>query len=434
MFHLGWFLGYGFGAYGWNEQWSGNVGRDVANPQLFIDAATSLERAGFDYMMLEDSSVLPDVFGSSFEYSLRTAIIRQDPMPLVPLLAAATKHLGIIATAATPFYPPFLAARLMNTLDHLSHGRVGMNLVTASPHAAAQNYGYEQHFEHDLRYEMADEWVQAVKALWSSWDADALVLDEATGVFADHEKVRHVDFEGQFYRTRGPLNTVPSPQHHPVLCQAGGSPKGRDLGAKNADTLIASAPGVAAMKEYRDDIRRRAAGFGRNPDDLKVLFLVQPVLGDTDREAEEKNERMLAATKDSIDAQLANLSYTSGFDFAKFDLDEPLPQELKGKSNGHQSVIEAFLAKADGKTLREALPAQRDTTGSVRLVGSPETVAAQMDEAVQEAGGDGFLIGLPVTRKNLTEVCDGLAPVLRRRGLIRDGYEHDTFRENLLAF
>ncbi|AMM22550.1 FMNH2-dependent monooxygenase [Frondihabitans sp. PAMC 28766] len=434
MFHLGWFLGYGFGVYGWNEQWSGNVGRDVANPQLFIDAATSLERAGFDYMMLEDSSVVPDVYGGGLEYSLRTGIVRHDPMPLVPLLAAATKHLGIVATAATSFYPPFLAARLMSTLDHLTHGRAGLNLVTASPHASAQNYGYEQHFEHDLRYEMADEWVQAVKALWDTWDADALVLDEATGVFADHTKVHHANFEGQFFKTRGPLNTVPSPQHHPVLCQAGGSPKGRDLGAKNADTLIAAARGVPAMKEYRDDIRRRAAGFGRNPDDAKVLFLVSPVLGDTQREAEDKRDRMLTATEASIEGQLANLSYLSGFDFGTFALDEPLPTELKGKSNGHQSVIEEFLRKADGKTLREALPNQRDTTGSIDLVGTPDSVAAQMEEAMDEVGGDGFLIGLPVTRKNLTEVCDGLAPVLRRKGLIRDGYEHDTFRENLLAF
>jgi FMN-dependent oxidoreductase (nitrilotriacetate monooxygenase family) len=434
MFHLGWFLGYGFGVYGWNGQWSGNVRKDVANPQLFVDAATSLERAGFDFMMLEDSSVVPDVFGSSLEHALRTAIVRHDPMPLVPLLAAATQHLGIIATAATPFYPPFLAARLMSTLDHLTHGRVGINLVTASPHAAAQNYGYEQHFEHDKRYEMADEWIDAVKALWDTWDADALVLDEETGVFADHTKVRYANFEGEFYKTRGPLNTVAGPQGHPVICQAGGSPKGRDLGARNANVLIASAPGVDAMKEYTDDIRRRMVGFGRNPADAKILFLVEPILADTDDEAAAKRDRMYQATKDNIDAQLANLSYTSGFDFAQFPLDEPLPQDLKGKSNGHQSVIEAFLKKADGKTLREALPAQRDTTGSVSLVGSPDTVAGQMQEAIEESGADGFLVGLPVTRKNLTEVCDGLAPVLRRRGLIRDGYDRPTFKENLLAF
>ena len=187
----------------------------------------------------------------------------------------------------------------MSTLDHLTHGRAGLNLVTASPHASAQNYGYEQHFEHDLRYEMADEWVQAVKALWDTWDADALVLDEETGVFADHTKVHHVDFEGQFFKTRGPLNTVPSPQHHPVLCQAGGSPKGRDLGAKNADTLIAAGPRRAGdegvprrhpppSRRLRPQPRRRS----------RCSSWCTPVLGDTEREAEDKSDRMLKATRD----------------------------------------------------------------------------------------------------------------------------------------
>ena len=151
MFHMGWFLHYGFGVYGWNQQWSGNVRADVGQPGLFKDMATSLERAGFDYMMIEDSSVVPDVYQGSLEFSLRNGVVRHDPMALVPLLAGVTSRIGIIATAATTFYPPFLAARLFTTLDHLADGRVGLNLVTASPHAAAQNYGYEKHFEHDLR-------------------------------------------------------------------------------------------------------------------------------------------------------------------------------------------------------------------------------------------------------------------------------------------
>ncbi len=434
MFHMGWFLGAGFGVYVWNDRWVGNAGKDFANPQLFIDMATSLERAGFDYMMLEDACYIGESKDEFHTLQLDKGGIRLDPMTLVPLLAKATRKVGIIATASTTFYPPYLLARLMASLDHVTEGRVGVNLVTSSPDAAAQNFGLDKHYEHDLRYEMADEWVQAVKALWNSWDADALTVDESTGLFADASKVRHANFEGRFYKTRGPLNTVPSPQHNPVLCQAGGSPKGRDLGAKNADTLIASARGVPAMKEYLDDVRRRMIGFGRSPEDAKVLFLISPVLGDTDREAQEKAERRHAVTEASIESQLAGMSYLSGFDFSTFPLDEPLPTELKGKSNGHQSVIEHFLAQADGKTLREALPSERDTTSSVDLVGSPDTVAAKMEEVMKEVGGDGFLIGLPVTRKNLTEVCDGLAPALRRRGLIRDGYEHATFRENLLAF
>ena len=433
MFHMGWFLGFGFGSYGWNQQWSGNAAADLANPQLFIDLATSLERAGFDYMMMEDSSVIPDTFRGTMEESLRAGIVRMDPMPLIPLLAAATKHLGIVATAATTFYPPFLAARLLTTLDHLSHGRVGVNLVTASPDAAAQNYGLAKHYEHDLRYRMADEWVQAVTALWDTWEPGALVLDEKAGVFADHSKVHRADFDGEFYKTRGPLNTVPSPQGHPIICQAGGSPAGMDFGAKHADTILASVAGADGMKRYRDDISRRMIGFGRDPKDVKVLFLVEPVLADTDADAIEKKRRMDAANEGNIEASLMRMSYISGLDWSKFALDEEIP-DLTGKHNGHQSVVDDFLQAAAGKTLREALASQRRGTSSVQLVGSPDTVAGQMDEAMQEAGGDGFLVALPVTRKNITEVCDGLAPALRRRGLIRDGYLPGTFRDNLFAY
>jgi FMN-dependent oxidoreductase (nitrilotriacetate monooxygenase family) len=432
MFHMGWFLPYGFGVYGWNEQWSGNVGHDVAKPGLYVDMATSLERAGFDYMMLEDSSVVPDIYGGSLEYSLKTAIVRHDPMPLVPLLGAATKRLGIIATASTSFYPPFLAARLFRTLDHLTDGRVGINLVTSSPHAAAQNYGYDQHFEHDLRYEMADDWMQAVDSLWAGWDPDAMVLDEDTGVFADHTKVRYSNYEGRFFKTRGPLNTVPSPQQRPVVCQAGGSPAGRDLAAKHADTVIAAVDGVEGMKEYREDISRRMLSFGRKPTDAKVLYLVSPILGDTDEEAEGKRAALRARQAADMEYNLSGMSYTSGLDFSKYDLDEPFP-DLTGKSNGHQSSVADFQKAGAGKTLRE-VAATRHLQESIELVGSPDTVAVKMGEAMDYAGGDGFLIAGSVTRRAITDIADGLAPVLRRRGMIRSSYSYEHFRDNLLEY
>jgi FMN-dependent oxidoreductase (nitrilotriacetate monooxygenase family) len=432
MFHMGWFLGLGFGVYGWNDQWSGNVRHDVAKPGLFVDMATSLERAGFDYMMLEDSSVLPDVYGGSPEHSLRIGTVRHDPMPLVPLLGAATSRIGIIATASTSFYPPFLAARLFRTLDHLTNGRVGVNLVTSSPHAAAQNYGYEQHFEHDLRYEMADDWMQAVDALWNTWDQDALTLDEETGVFADHTKVRYANYEGRFFKTRGPLNTVPSPQQRPVICQAGGSPAGRALAAKHADTIIAATVGVEGMKEYRDDISRRMIEYGRKPSDAKVLFLVDPIMADTDAEAEAKRDRMRAAQAANVEYMLAGMSYASGVDFSKFDPDEPIP-DLTGKSNGHQSIVDTFQRVGKGRTLREVVADYR-VIESIELVGSPDTVAVQMKEAMEYCGGDGFLVASPVTRKRITEIADGLAPVLRRRGLMRSSYTYEHFRDNLLEY
>ncbi|MEV1294209.1 NtaA/DmoA family FMN-dependent monooxygenase [Pseudonocardia sp. NPDC049635] len=436
MFHMGWFVGMGFGVYGWNQRWSGNSARDVANPKLFIDIATSLERAGFDYMMLEDSSVIPDVYQGSREHALKNGTMRLDPMPLVPLLAAHTRHLGIVATAATTFYPPYLAARLMVTLDHLTEGRVGVNLVTASPHAAAQNYGFEKHVEHDKRYVMADEWIRCVKALWDTWEPGAVVMDEVTGVFADHTKVHTADFQGEYYSSRGPLNSMPGPQGHPVICQAGGSPAGRNFGAAHADTIIASLaenPGVENLKEYHQDMKARLVAHGRKPDDAKVLFLIHPILGDSMEEARAKQKAMQEATAANIEGLLAGMSYYSGLDFSQFELDAPLP-DLSGLHNGHQSLVDDFVKRAEGKTLREALQARSQTVGSIELVGTPDSVASQMGELADEIDGDGYLVRIPPTRKALTEVCDGLAPVLRKRGMIRSGYSYDTFKENLLEF
>ncbi|MBM9469455.1 NtaA/DmoA family FMN-dependent monooxygenase [Nakamurella leprariae] len=429
MFHMGWFLTTGFGVYGWNGQWSGNVRSDVAQPELYIGMAQALEHAGFDYLMFEDSSVLPDIYQGTFESSVKAGVvIRHDPLPLLPILARETRHIGLIGTVATTFYPPFLAARLFTTLDHLTGGRIGVNLVTASPHAAAQNYGHDQHFEHDLRYEMADEWVRAVEALWETWEEGALQLDEQSGVFADHTRIHRADFEGRFYRTRGPLNTVPGPQRRPVLCQAGGSPAGREFGAAHADTIIAQVYGVEAMKEYRDDISARLRAKGRKPSDVKVLFLVDPVMADTDAEAHDKRDRIRAAHEQNLEGTLAAMSYFTSMDFSKFDLDGPMP-DLSG-NNGHVSTMQS-LAQG-GRTLREI--ASNHRFGSVDLIGTPDSVAVQMAEVMDHVGGDGFLIASAPTRKNIAEVADGLAPALRRRRLMRSGYSHDRFRDNLLEF
>jgi FMN-dependent oxidoreductase (nitrilotriacetate monooxygenase family) len=429
MFHMGWFMGTGFGVYQWNQRWSGNVNSDVGQPSLFIDMAKGLERAGFDYMMMEDSSVLPNIYKGTFEASVHDGgTVRFDPVPLVPLLAANTKHLGIVATIATTFYPPFLAARLFTTLDHLTGGRVGLNVVTASPHQAAQNYGFEQHLEHDERYQMADEWVDVVKGLWETWEPDAVLMDERKGIFADHTKIHTLDHDGRFFKSRGPLNTPPGPQRHPVICQAGGSNAGREFGARNADTIIAAVKGPEEMKAYRDDISARAIKHGRRPEDVKVLFLVHPILADSREEAVAKREASFKAQAENVEGALAGLSYFTSTDFSKFDLDAPFPDIA---NNGHQSTVADYARS--GKTLREAISNHR-VQESAPLVGTPDDIAAQMEEYMDTAGGDGYLIAMPVTRKNITEICDGLAPALRKRDLIRSEYTEATFRENLLAY
>ncbi len=425
MFHMGWFIGRGYSVHAWNQPWSGTIGTDYMRPDIYIDLVRAMERACFDYVMIEDGSFVPDAYQGSPEWYLP----KHDPMPLVPLLAHGSSHLGIVATMTTGFYPPYLAARLGATLDHLTNGRVGLNLVTAHNDRTAQNFGLERHHEHDLRYEIADEWIQVVDRLWQSWEPDAVVADPETGMYADYRKVHPIDFVGKYFKSRGPLNMPPGPQRRPVICQAGLSPAGRAFAAKYADTIVAVARGPAAAKHYRDDVRTRMAGHGRNPDDCKVMFSMSVVLGETMEDARAKKARADAARAGDLQAGLARLSFLSGVDFSKFPLDEPLGAVQTNASRGLTTLLTSGTGKA---TLREMLT--DPASGGIDFVGTPDSVAAEMGDAAQEMGGDGFMITDGVTRRTISEITDGLAPALKRRGLIRDGYPHKLFRDNLLAF
>lgn len=356
MFHMGWFLNYTVPS--WGKQWSGESARDWTSPDLFIELAKGMERARFDYMMLEDGSFIPDAYLGTPEYYLKNAshAPKLDPATLVPLLLHATQHLGVVMTIATPYYPPFAAARLLASLDLQSHGRAGVNLVTAHNVRTAQNFGRDEHYDHDLRYEMADEWIDLVKQLWQSWDQDAVVDDRESMTFADHTKTHPVDFEGRFYKSRGPLNTIAPSPGGPVVCQAGGSSVGRDLAAKYADTVVASVPGVEAMKEYRQDMDERLIAHGRDPKDLKILFTVSPVFGETHDEAVAKKARIDAT---SIEDALARLSWSSGIDFSQFELDEPLPTI---KTNAASSSTLGMLQGANADTPK-CSPSARTSPG-----------------------------------------------------------------------
>lgn len=434
MFHMGWFGNVSVQNWGPRSRtWGGAPGTGWVGPELYVDVARSLERACFDYLVFEDSLQVSDTYGGSRDYALRAAFSapEHDPLPYLPVIADATSHIGLVGTVSTSFYPPFLAARLAVTLDHVTRGRAGINLVTSSTHQAARNFGQDRHADHDDRYARADEWIRLVRALWESWEPDAVVPDRFAEVYADHTKVHRVDFEGRFFRSRGPLNTVPGPQYRPVVCQAGGSAAGRDLGAAHADTVIALVQGVEAMKAYRADVRARAAATGRDPDSVKVLFIVSPTFGDTDADAWQRRAAADAAQAADPTFLLASMSYFSGIDFAAFDPDLPLPADLV--TNGHQSTMADFFAAAADRPLREAAGAYR-LVESVRLVGTPDSVAAQMGEVMAEVGGDGFLVTGPVDRHYVAEVADGLGPELARRGLIRDGYTGTTLRDHLLEY
>jgi FMN-dependent oxidoreductase (nitrilotriacetate monooxygenase family) len=433
-FHLGWFL-QGSSAQAWGEKWTGDIGRTWMVPELFTDLARSLERACFDYVLIEDSSYVGESWGGSTQIYLNygIAVPRQDPSVVASLMTAVTSRIGIVPTFGTYAYPPYLLARLVGTLDQVSSGRIGWNAVTGSSDFAAMNFGLPGMPEHDLRYDMADEYMQVVKALWSSWEPGAIIADRRGGILVDHTKVHAVNHEGRFYKTRGPLNSGPAPQGQPVIAQAGGSPRGRQFAAEHADTIVVHTKGVAAMKAYRNDVRARMAACGRDPDQCKVLFLVAPVIGETEAEAQEKQRMRTARAAEQLPQRLAHLGKVTNIDFGRFDLDAPLPEDVT--TNGHQQTLDEFRAKAAGRTLREAMSQHNATELSVELVGTPESLAARMGEVMEEVGGDGFLFSMPnVNRRTLAEVEDGLIPALQDRGLVRASYTHAQFRDNLLEF
>jgi FMN-dependent oxidoreductase (nitrilotriacetate monooxygenase family) len=325
-----------------------------------------------------------------------------------------------------------MLARLAATIDHIAEGRFGWNIVTSGEDAAAQNFGMDQLTEHDLRYEMAEEYLDLVCRLWDTWDPDAVLADRNTSTYVAPGSARTVDFQGRFFRSRGPLNTLRPPQGRPVFVQAGGSPRGRQFASKWADSIVATANGPEGMRAYRNDVRARAAAQGRNPDDIKVLFLVSPMLAGSSAEAEAKKRRLTSSDR-YVEQTLALVSSITDIDFAQYDLDEPLPPDMK--TNGEQGSLDKFVQAGSGKSLREL--ASEGLANSVHLVGTPDHVARTMADLMDDVGGDGFLIsngGNPLNRTFIDEITEGLVPALQRLGRVRTTYEHRYFRDNLLAF
>jgi FMN-dependent oxidoreductase (nitrilotriacetate monooxygenase family) len=432
-FHLGWFMNFT------PDEWRESIGQGGLpwDGRFYVEMAQTLERACFDYIMIEDKLMVSETYGGSRELGLRGGVMvpKHDPVPLAVAMGMATRHLGVVATMSTLAYPPFLLARLSSTVDSLTQGRFGWNVVTSAEDLAARNFGLDKLPARELRYEMAEEYMAVVGKLFESWEEGAVLLDREAGIYADHTKVHPIDHEGKFFKVRGPLNTVRSPQGRPVYVQAGASPRGRDFAARHADSIVSVASGVADMKAFREDIRGRAAAIGRDPDAIKILFCVTPTLGETTLDAEQKHARMLNAPY-FIDDMLASISAITDIDFAQFDLDQQLAERLI--TNGEQGSLDKFQQWGSGKTLRQlVVDGAGGLVSSVELIGTPHEVASRMGEVMEEVGGDGFLITTPVLRvgrRYLVEIADGLVPELQRLGLTRTEYRHQLLRDNLQEF
>jgi FMN-dependent oxidoreductase (nitrilotriacetate monooxygenase family) len=435
MLHLAWFTNPMPNSWGPHKsQWVGNDFRPEywQNGEFYVDMARALERGGFDFLMFEDHVTLT---------ALDDPMPRLDPVTLTTRIADATKHLGIVSTISTSFIHPFGLARQLNSLDHLTGGRVGWNIVTTSEKSAAQAYGMDDMPPHDERYERANEFLEVATGLWErGWDKDAVVMDTESGQYTNPEKVHQLDYRGRFFSSHGSLNNSMSPQRRPVLSQAGTSAAGIAFAARWADTILAqtSSDDPYKMKKIRDAVRAEAVRIGRDPDEIKVMFWINPTLAETDEIAADLHRLKWTPGPERIKFVCDMFTKYTEIDMFALDLDAPFPEVDVSSLHGHQATFGGFydlrIAK-DGhlRTMREMIAAYN--FNSLELFGTPASVADQIQEAMEIVGGDGLLFyDDPLTRRYIAEITDGLVPELRKRGLVRVSYTEDTFRGNLTAF
>ncbi|HWB52259.1 MAG TPA: LLM class flavin-dependent oxidoreductase [Stellaceae bacterium] len=397
------------------------------NLQHLIRFAQKLEEGRFDAWFMADHLA---VLNMPMAALMRSATVTSfDPLTLLPALAMFTRHLGLVATASTTFEPAYTIARRFASLDHISGGRAGWNLVTTSNPDAALNFGLTEHMEHDERYRRAREFYDVVTGLWDSWAEDAFVRDVDNGIYFDPARMHVLDHKGEFLSVRGPLNIARPIQGWPVIVQAGASEAGRQLAAETAEMIFSpGGGGIAGGREYYADVKRRAARLGRDPDHIKILPGCLVVVGDTEEEA--KAKRALLDSRVHPDSGIASLSIALGCDAAQFDLDAPLPDipESNASKSGRERVI--ARARRDNLTVRQ-LAQIAGAYGGLAMVGTPAQVADQMEEWLYSEACDGFNIMFPWVPGGLDEFVDRVVPELQRRGLFRREYEGQTLRENL---
>lgn len=431
MIHLAQFLVHGpsYHSLGmWRHPKTDHARFRWDRPDLYEHIARTCERGLFDMVFFADLNYISNTFKGSLEPALRYAAQapEHDPMPLIAWLGAVTKRIGLAATFSTSNQHPFYAARMWATLDHMTGGRAGWNVVTSINHNQAANYGTER-APTDQRYEQAHEFMEVCRKLWNSWDEDAVVMDQANAVFADATRVRRIEHEGRFFRSRGPLNVVRSPQNGPAILQAGTSPKGRDFAAKYADALFAIQPRKENAKAYRDQIRSGMAEVGRDPDHCAILFGAQPIIGESEAHAQELQEEHNALVP--LDAGLTILSAHLDYDLSKIPLDAKMAERPEPEL---ERMRTRFL-KPDGSsmTLAEVAARHGQSVGLPQFVGTAVSVADQMEAFIDFVGGDGFMLSPIHCPGAIDQFVDEIVPEFQRRGRFRTRYEGQTQRDLL---
>jgi FMN-dependent oxidoreductase (nitrilotriacetate monooxygenase family) len=419
--------------------WTGRVYPDVG---IYEEVARIAERGGIDMIFFGDGTGIPSTWRGSEAEAVRWGIQwpRHDVSPWIPLMARATRHVGFCLTYASTFMHPFYTARLLNSLDHVTGGRIALNVITSTRRADAANYGFDELMEHDLRYERMEEFIDVCKALWESVAADAFIWDRESGLVADPAKVAPINHAGRFFKVRGPLNAVPSPQRRPVLIQAGSSPRGIKASAHFADHVFASSQALNLRQRHRRALDDALLAEGRDPASVGILWGISLVVAETEQEAHSRKEGVLRMLPRG-EAVGAYLSHNSGYDFSKlptrFTLKELNAQIIKSQATPVGFVHElANAIGGDTEITREEFfeHGLKVATAYDRTVaGTPAQVADYMEEVFEATGSrGGFMFAHPVaTPRDLLNVVDFLVPELRRRGRFRNAYEGRTLMENL---
>ncbi|WP_403022159.1 LLM class flavin-dependent oxidoreductase [Salinibacterium sp. GXW1014] len=408
--------------------------RDYNKLSYWTELAKLLERGRFDGIFIADVLGTYDVYGGSNEAPIKhgAQVPVNDPLMLVSAMASVTEHLGFGVTAGTAYEHPYPFARRMTTLDHLTNGRVGWNVVTGYLPSAARNMGHDDQMEHDERYAHADEYLEVLYKLWEgSWEDDAVVVDRESGVFTDPSKVHDIGHEGKYFTVPGIHISEPSPQRTPVIYQAGASSRGIEFAAGNAEAIFVAAPHKTALKETVGCIRDALEAAGRDRHSARIYTLLTVVTDATPEAAQAKYEEYRSYA--SPEGALVFMSGWMGIDLSQFDLDEPIGNV---KSNAIQSSLENVRrAGEDGRvrTLREL--ALENAIGGLgpTIVGSGEEIADQLQEWVEETDVDGFNLAYAVTPGTFEDIVEHVIPVLQARGLYPTEYAEGTLRNKLFG-
>ncbi len=403
------------------------------HPNAVADGAINLDYYRALTRQAEEAKLDFVFFGDGLYISEKSHPIfltRFEPLTLLAALAMDTSHIGLAATLSTTYSDPYTVARQFASIDHLSNGRAGWNIVTSPLEGSALNYSKPEHPEHDLRYRMAHEYMEIAKGLWDSWEDDAFIRNKETGEFFDPRKMHRLDHKGEFYSVQGPLNIHRSRQGRPVLIQAGSSEAGKEFAARHADAVFTGQGSLAGAAEFYQEIKRRAAKYGRHPDEILILPGCAPIVGRTAEEAESKYQEIanLVVIEDALN-YLGR--YFNDLDFTQYELDEPFPDLGDFARNGWESTTDRIkeLAREENLTLRQM--AVRETTPKTNFIGTPAQVADTMQAWFEAGAADGFMVNPAVLPVEFDGFIEHVVPILKERGLFRTEYEDDTLHGNL---